>query len=109
MAIMVNNRSNPGKAFQASTNLCTIRSNLPPMNPEMPPIRVLMKILMVVTARPTSTEMRAPKISRLSRFPSRLVGTQRILGRWACKSVYQVYFVIWIGGYLTAEESHQDQ
>ena len=67
MDITVNNRSSPGKLIQVSTNLCTPRSNLPPKNPEMPPIRVLSTTLRVVTVRPISTEIRAPKIMRLKK------------------------------------------
>ena len=32
--IIVSNSISPGKVIQASTNLCTPRSNLPPRNPE---------------------------------------------------------------------------
>ena len=65
--IIVSNSSSPGNAIQASTNLCTARSSLPPKNPEMPPIINATTTLMVVAARPTVSEIRAPKTRRLSR------------------------------------------
>ena len=52
MDIIVSNRSSPGKAIQASTNLCTLRSSLPPRNPEVPPIRMATTTLRAVAARP---------------------------------------------------------
>ena len=67
MDMMVNNRSRPGKAIQASTNLCTPRSSLPPMNPEAPPTRTATTTLRAVAARPTVSEIRAPTISRVRR------------------------------------------
>ena len=63
----VSNRSSPGKAIQASTNLCTARSSLPPKNPELPPISTATTTFSVVAARPTINESRAPWMRRLKK------------------------------------------
>ncbi|MBA7689503.1 hypothetical protein ES703_98011 [subsurface metagenome] len=56
-----------GMHIQASTNLCTIRSNLPPMYPHRIPIIVERSVARAVAAKPTITEIRAPRMTRLSR------------------------------------------
>ena len=58
--MMVSNSSRPGNDIQASTNRCTRRSSLPPMNPAVPPISTATTTCRVVAARPTNSEMRAP-------------------------------------------------
>ncbi|MBA7691888.1 hypothetical protein ES703_100443 [subsurface metagenome] len=49
-----------GKHNQASTNLCTIRSNLPPMYPDTTPIIKSRIVAIIEAAKPTITEIRAP-------------------------------------------------
>ncbi|MBA7591996.1 hypothetical protein ES708_34167 [subsurface metagenome] len=51
----------------ASTNLCTIRSSLPPMYPDRIPITKRIITEIVVADKPTITEIRAPKMTRESR------------------------------------------
>ena len=63
--ITVNSSSSPGKAIQASTNLCAARSARPPKNPDVPPIRTATTTLTVVAANPTVNETRAPWMMRL--------------------------------------------
>ncbi|GAI62196.1 unnamed protein product [marine sediment metagenome] len=53
-------RIKPGMHIMASTNLCTIRSNLPPIYPLIIPIVLPMSAPIVVAERPTITEIRAP-------------------------------------------------
>ncbi|MBA7649104.1 hypothetical protein ES703_56898 [subsurface metagenome] len=62
----------PGKHMKPSTNLCTIRSNFPPKYPHSIPIVVARSVLIVVAAKPTIIEIRAPKMTRLSRSRPRL-------------------------------------
>ena len=64
--MMVSNSSRPGIAIQASTNRCTTRSNLPPKNPEAPPISTATTTLTAVAVRPTINDSRAPWMMRLS-------------------------------------------
>jgi len=61
-----------GRHMTPSTNLCTIRSNLPPKYPHSIPIVVAISVLRVVAAKPTIIEIRAPKMIRLSRSRPRL-------------------------------------
>ena len=56
----VNSSSSPGNDIQASTNLCTTKSSLPPRNPDVPPISPATTTFRVVAANPTNSEMRAP-------------------------------------------------
>ena len=58
--MIVSNSSRPGNDIHASTNRCTKRSSLPPMNPALPPISTATTTCSVVAARPTNNEMRAP-------------------------------------------------
>ncbi|MBA7590992.1 hypothetical protein ES708_33137 [subsurface metagenome] len=54
----------PGKHIQVSTNLCAIRSNLPPRYPDTIPITAETVVARVEPIKPTVTEIRAPKIMR---------------------------------------------
>ena len=58
--MIVMSRSSPGKAIQASTNLCVTMSNLPPTNPDRPPTAVATSTATAVAAKPTSSDRRAP-------------------------------------------------
>ena len=58
--MMVMSRRSPGKAIQASTNLCVSRSSRPPTNPDSPPTTVATTTATVVAAKPTSSDRRAP-------------------------------------------------
>ncbi|GAI62880.1 unnamed protein product [marine sediment metagenome] len=49
-----------GMHIKASTNLCAIRSNLPPKYPDRPPNTIEMTIEIAVADKPTITETRAP-------------------------------------------------
>ena len=55
--MMVSNSSSPGNAIQASTNLCAAKSNLPPKNPDGPPISTATTTLTAVAARPTVSDI----------------------------------------------------
>ena len=58
--ITVIRMSSPGKAIQASTNRCTTISSLPPKNPVVVPISIATTMLILVAARPTTSDTRAP-------------------------------------------------
>ncbi|MBA7611302.1 hypothetical protein ES703_18522 [subsurface metagenome] len=64
--IMTIRTTSPGRHITPSTNLCSVRSSLPPMYPDTMPIIVARSILIVVAAKPTIIEIRAPKMTRLS-------------------------------------------
>ncbi|MBA7703347.1 hypothetical protein ES703_112132 [subsurface metagenome] len=64
--IMAIRRISQGRHITPSTNLCTIRSNLPLMYPDRIPIITETIVARVVAAKPIITEIRAPKMTRLS-------------------------------------------
>jgi hypothetical protein len=66
MEIKTRRKSSPGMHCTASTTLCTIRSSLPPIYPVTVPIIKEITVAMVVAAKPTITEIRAPKMTRES-------------------------------------------
>ncbi|MBA7681578.1 hypothetical protein ES703_89918 [subsurface metagenome] len=72
IAIKTIRRIKPGMHITASTNLCTIRSNLPPKYPLSIPINAVRSVAIVAAAKPTIIETRAPKMTRLSMSRPRL-------------------------------------
>ena len=66
MEIMTMRRIKPGRHITASTNLCTIKSRVPPMYPLTIPMKTAMNVVIVDEVRPTISETRAPKMIRLS-------------------------------------------
>ena len=102
--MMVSNSSSPGIAIQASTNRCTTRSNLPPKNPEAPPISTATATLSRGRCQTDDQRQTRSVDDAAEHVSSQVVGTERIRGRGAGQPVRQMNFEILVGGQEVGEE-----
>ena len=83
----VSNSSSPGNDIQASTNLCTTRSSLPPMNPEVPPIQPCHDNVEGGRRKPHEYRDARPVNEAAQHVAAQVVGTQEMNGRRALQDV----------------------
>ena len=107
--MMVISRRSPGKAIQASTNLCVSRSSRPPMNPDSPPTTVATSTATAV--RREADQQRQPRAVDVAaqEVAPRMIGSQQMLGRGALQPPGHVLALLGVRCQHVGEDAHQHE
>ena len=107
--MMVNNKSSPGKAIQASTKRCAARSDFPPEESGSAADQDSDHHIECRRGQTDHYRNTSPVEKAAQQVSPQVVGPQEILGGWGLHDVGQVYFPIGIRCQTLGKESDDNQ